>query len=737
MSNDKLRAIAEQILVLKPNEITESSIKDVQTLVHELSVHQLELEAQNEELKRVHHELEEAKHRFADLFNLAPVAYLILSPNGIIKMANEAARELLCGDRGQLQSKPLMLHVDRSAKDRFVSHLSGVLATRERQRCELLMRSKSGRVFSAHLESTYERKASTGDVEVKVAVVDVDERKVAEDLVKAILESVPDALLVLDAQARIVNINREFVQQFGYTPAEAIGLPLVSIIPPDSRDIHHGHVQGFLAAPAKQLMTERKDVVALHKNGSKFPVSISLNPFRKDDKPLVVATIRNVTDERRLEAAMAESKTHLERALACAEVANRAKSEFLAHMSHEIRTPLSAVLGYADLMRHGDGTNQEKLDLYLGKIEANGRHLLQIINDLLDLSKVENGKIAVETLTIPLVDELRSLIEMFDAAGRQKGLAFEFEIKSPLPEAVKTDPVRLRQILVNLLGNAIKFTKEGKISIGVRLIPPLRDEYLALSGEAPATLEISVTDTGIGIAPEQIPSLFLAFSQGDASTTRTHGGTGLGLCLSRKLAVLLGGDVFLKHSEAGKGSTFVVRISVGALTGVRLIDEENVRHYLGSELRDASSHVLDKSRAARRALEGAKILLADDAADGRALHATMLRHLGASVDSAKDGLEAVHLFERHRSYDLILMDMQMPNLDGLQATQQIRKLGYDKPILALTAHALVDEAEKTRAAGCNDHLTKPIGMDALAKRVTYWLGRGAHQSPPAPNKELT
>jgi len=391
-----------------------------------------------------------------------------------------------------------------------------------------------------------------------------------------------------------------------------------------------------------------------------------------------------------------------------AQEASRLKSEFLATMSHEIRTPMTALVGYTELLGDADLSPAERAEC-LATVRRNGEHLMAIVNDTLDLSKIESGRMTIERIAcspFALVAEVAAVVR---PRAAHDGLAFAVEYRSPLPETIETDPTRLRQILLNLVGNAIKFTPRGSVRLGVALLedtgPPRR-------------LRFEVIDTGIGLDAQQQARLFTAFAQADASTTRRFGGTGLGLAISKRLAGMLGGDLQVR-SVPGEGSTFTLTIDAGSLAGVRLLDRP-------PDL-PAAAERREPSADERRALRG-RILLAEDGLDARRLLARHLRGAGAEVETAENGLVACELALRAADagtpYDLILMDMQMPELDGYAAAARLRAAGYRGPIVALTAHAMEDERARCLDAGCDGFAAKPILRRALIEVARTYLAPG-------------
>ncbi len=388
-----------------------------------------------------------------------------------------------------------------------------------------------------------------------------------------------------------------------------------------------------------------------------------------------------------------------------AEAANVAKSQFLANMSHEIRTPLTAILGFAENLIEPTVTDQDRR-VAIKTILRNGEHLLEIINGILDLSKIEAGKLEVELLRVSPVQLAADVVSIMRVRADAKKLPLHLKFEGPLPETVLSDQTRLRQILLNLVGNAIKFTESGRVELTVSLSD---------AGTGRQQIQFRVTDTGIGMTPDQCTKLFQPFTQADGSTTRKFGGTGLGLVISRALARLLGGDVLLA-SVPGLGSAFTVVIDPGPLESVRML--ANPSEALACEPEVA---VVDLSSIRL----SARILLAEDSPDNQVLISNFLRKLGTQVEIAADGRQAVERALAAQSagapFDLVLMDMQMPELDGLEATRELRGRGFAPPIIALTANAMGGDQQRCLEAGCSDYATKPINRQRLVTQILEQL----------------
>ena len=390
-----------------------------------------------------------------------------------------------------------------------------------------------------------------------------------------------------------------------------------------------------------------------------------------------------------------EAQVELETAKDAAEAANRAKTEFLANMSHEIRTPLNGIMGFTEVLVNdpSDISAEDKRD-YLTTIYRSGQHLVELINDILDVSKIEAGRFELDRVACSPNQIISDVVAALHVQAREKGLQLEYELASALPQTIQSDPPRLRQLLMNLVGNAIKFTEQGSIRV--------------IAGMAPGTsnqLQIEVNDTGIGIPYEKLEAIFDPFSQADTSVTRRFGGTGLGLAISRKIAEALGGRLTVQ-SEVGSGSVFRANIETGALDGQPMV-----------ETTTDPSPTPTTTLESNVDLTGKKILVVDDGDTNRKLIQLVLRRAGADVSTAKDGLEAIHATER-RNPELILMDMQMPVMDGYSATRELRSKGLTLPIIALTAHAMKGDEDKCLEAGCSGYLTKPVDSSLLLSMIS-------------------
>lgn len=393
-------------------------------------------------------------------------------------------------------------------------------------------------------------------------------------------------------------------------------------------------------------------------------------------------------------------------AKAAAEKANELKSAFLANMSHEIRTPLAAIIGFTDLIKVESPEPAVQAE-YLDIIERNGKVLVKLIDDILDLSKVESGHLELEYVRFSPKQLLQEVFDLLKELAQKKNLFLKMDCEPSVPEEITSDPTRLRQVLTNIIGNAIKFTEKGGVTVTV--------QAAAKKTASPAMVSFLVSDTGIGMNPEQASRLFQTFMQADNTMTRRFGGTGLGLILSKRLSRLMGGDVVLASCEPDKGSCFEITVlqkPSGAVSAGSKVAQMGQR----TPLSLPKDHPLD----------GKRILVVEDSEDNQLLIKNVLADSGAVVELAKNGQDGVQMALQN-TYDVVVMDIQMPIMDGLQATTHLRQQGYAKPILALTANAMSSDREKYAVAGFDEYLMKPINFaDLLEKVVRYSNNDGTY-----------
>lgn len=531
-------------------------------------------------------------------------------------------------------------------------------------------------------------------------ISEVSDKKRAEEALKAseanfrlLAEAIPQMVWTADADGKVEYANRRGQQYGGLQAGDLLGSNAAARVHPDDAA---RTIAAFRAATAegRSYTVEARLRRADGEYRWHLCRGVPVKQGGSDGITRWFCTDTDIDEQKRLQE-------ELERARIAAEAANDAKSAFLANMSHEIRTPLGAILGFAELLRDSRLGSDERLQ-FIETINRNGRDLAVLIDDILDLSKVEAGRIEIETLSFSLVSLVEEVAASLRVRAEENGVALTVTFEGTIPERVVSDPTRLRQILVNIVGNAVKFTAQGFVKIAVRA-----DDRT----DSRVRLMVIVEDSGRGIALEHQEKLFRPFSQADGSTTRKFGGTGLGLVLSQRLARLLGGDVVLRESAPGKGSTFVITADVRLGTEERA---EPINARLVEVRRDTPSWLVDVR------LADVAVLVAEDAPDNQLLIRRWLGKFGASIEIVTNGEAAV---ERAlaQNFDVVLMDIQMPVMDGYSATQELRRRGYNKPIIALTAHAMSNERERCLSAGCNDHLTKPINPKMLLETIERFV----------------
>lgn len=499
-----------------------------------------------------------------------------------------------------------------------------------------------------------------------------------EDILTSILNLATEGVIVTDSELRILVFSGGAETIFGYAANEIIGRSIELLIPESARVRHREHVARFKQDAATSLrMRGRLQTMGVSKSGATIPIEVDLSRLTAPRGEIITAIVRDVTER-------AEAERSLAAAAERAQAANQAKSAFLAAMGHEIRTPLNGVLGMAQVMATDDLPPRQRERLAV--IRESGESLLQILNDLLDLSKIEAGKLTLEEAEFDLEDLLRSTHAAFSALASQKGLTYRLTISERAKGLYRSDPLRLRQILHNLISNAIKFTAEGGIEVSV--------------GRRENRLLLEVTDTGMGIPPDRLPQLFDKFEQADSSTTRRFGGTGLGLAICRDLAGLMGGQISVT-SRMGQGSTFRVEIPM------LRVRRERAR--------------TPAPAAAIRPESDLSILVAEDNPTNQIVLRALLEAAGLDPVIVSDGAAAMEAWQS-RSWDLILMDVQMPVMDGPTAAAAIRAIeaAEDRPrtpILAVTANAMAHQIDEYASAGMDGVVAKPIQLEALLTAI--------------------
>ena len=648
--------------------------------------------------KRAEESLRESEERFRCVIETFPDAMIVMDLNGRLIMANPQTARLF----GAESVDELMSHVkfcyDAIApedRQRAAEAIQRLLASDFSATPDFCLLRRDGSRWPAEVRSSVQRDSEGNPTALITVIRDITERKQMEEAVRqksAELEQFfncsLDLLCIADTDGYFHRLNREWESALGYRMDELQGRRFLDLVHPDDLPSTLEAIAHLKRQEPLLNFTNRYRC----KNGSYRWIEWRAFPAGK----AIYAAARDVTERNRTER-------ELLKALQAAEAANRSKTEFLANVSHEIRTPMTAILGFADLLMSANLSHEEQRE-FLETIQRNGQSLLALINDILDLSKIDSKKMSVESVECSLCQIVDDVLAIVGARAKDKGVSLEVDYRPSLPETIHTDPMRLGQILVNLVGNAIKFTKHGTVRISIAA---------ETSPQNATCIRFAVSDTGIGIAPEKLGELFQPFTQADASTTRRFGGTGLGLAISKRLANLLGGDIEVA-SEPGRGSTFTVTIDVAHAAETRTTCNTEA----GKQTPEAESM--------ERAVEG-RVLLVEDVADIQGLLCRILRGMHLEVETAKDGRSACEKATRSstegKPFDLILMDLQMPKMDGLQTTRWLRNHGWKGPIVALTAHTMAGDREKCLAVGCDDYVAKATSLDELRAVVARHLRR--------------
>ncbi|MDT8451599.1 MAG: PAS domain S-box protein [Gammaproteobacteria bacterium] len=526
---------------------------------------------------------------------------------------------------------------------------------------------------------------------------------------KNIFNSTNDGVFIHDLQGNFIDINRTAYQRLGYSKAELLAKNISDLVAPEfnaERPVRMSRImeQGMAVFESAHRC----------KDGSNMPVEVNARLIEWHGEQVILCAGRDITERKlaedklirlnaTLEARVEERTSELQLARDQADAANQAKSHFLSNMSHEIRSPLSAIIGFSESLQT-DVLSPAERNKTVSTVVRNARHLLQVINDVLDLSKIEAGQLKIEQISTPVFLLLEDVDSLLGMNARDKGLEFRITYHFPLPETIVTDPVRLKQILFNLCSNAIKFTDKGSIEIEVSYDPEF------------SHLKLTVSDSGIGMSAEAMAHIFDPFTQADATVTRKYGGTGLGLSISLKLATALGGELKCE-SQKGQGSRFMLTVAnhdQAQMTAINRLEEVSLHLHEPDDQVDIKPLI-------------GHILLVEDSPDNQQLVSMYIQKTGAQLSIAENGLQAITI-AREQAFDLILMDMQMPVMGGLEAMRQLRAGGYTRPIVALSADALLSDQEECKTAGADDYLTKPIEQSKFYQVLNTYLDKSTTTS---------
>ncbi len=624
-----------------------------------------------------------------------------------IEQDAERVLALVESDEGS-QATPLLTSIDESyaqITDELAElslFASNTLELRYESQIEQLVRLRGyqwwmavcGTLFVSIISFYGHRFSNTVQTQVHKATQQTTELAEKEARLRTIVDTAADGIVTMNHQGIVESCNEAMVKLFARDRNDLIGKPIFMLMEEIDDNVEASGQLTLCLLDINALIGTKRELRGMRPDGTKFYVELAVAEVRFSDRRIITGIIHDVTERREFEAQL---KNHRQ----AAEAATEAKSQFLANMSHEIRTPMTAIIGYSDLLLE-PGQSDEERQRCVQTVRRNADHLLNLINDILDISKIEAGKMTVETIALSPCQIIGDVASLMRVRAIEKNIGFEVIYDSPIPAEINGDPVRVRQILLNLVGNAIKFTKSGQVRI--------HTTCLDITGDKPR-MNFRVVDSGIGLTQEQLGRLFQPFTQADYSTTRQFGGTGLGLTICRRLVEMMGGEITVA-SVPGLGSSFEFTIPTGSLQNTRILaapgEAESIRQ----------SPNVAKGTQTRLT---ARVLLAEDGPDNYRLISHHLTRAGATVVHAENGQQA---FEKAldadriaQPFDVVLMDMQMPVLDGYQATSNLRARGYWLPIIALTAHAMSGDRDKCLNAGCTDFLTKPIDPGLLIETV--------------------
>lgn len=694
-SNEELKSASEEIL---------SANEELQSTNEEMATAKEEIQATNEELSTVNHELQnrnlELRRLNNDLTNLfasVQIPIVMLTENLIVRRFTQSAEKLFnlsISDIGRsladVKSPFELMNLPK-----LVSEVMESLNTRDQE-----IQNQDGKWYSLRIKPyrTLDNKidgAVLALVDIDNLKRNIDDLKTAYNYADSIVQTAPIPLVVLDVNLRIVTANQAFCHHFKIPENQLSRVKIYDLADgqwnlPRLRQL----LEDIL--PKNQVMD---NFIIDHEFDSLGRRTLRLSARRlvqkTEEEAKILIAFEDLTTEKRIEEEMLV-------AMEASESANQAKSDFVANISHEIRTPLGVILGYSEIVANA-GKDIEPIKVAISRIRSNVEQLMELISEILDISKIESGMFENDRHKFALLPELAESFLLLKNRAEGKYLAFHIEFTTDIPQYVFACAKGLRQILFNIIGNALKFTDSGEVNVIVSIIP-------SMSEQSGSKLCFVVTDTGCGVSKEQQVHLFKPFSQADSSVTRKYGGTGLGLLLARRLAEAQGGSVVLTESQIGVGSTFTITVDIGKLK------TENMLRGVTESSMNLNEKVYSDWFVANNRLAGMNILLVEDGLDNQALMKHFLLASGATVELAVNGIEAIQKASTVQ-FGMILMDIQMPILDGYHATRKLRDNGYRGAILALTAHAMQGEREKCLAAGFDDYLSKPVKPNMMIQVI--------------------
>lgn len=638
-----------------------------------------------EERNQAWADIESQRSLLLTSLNEAPIAVALLEGREHVFKYYNGLYSRLVGDRNLLEL-PIRKAFPELSGQGFYELLDQVYTTGETfiaKEIEAHLVDRDKKPFKIAIELIYApRRDQNGEIAgIGVFAIDISDKvqsrllsEKRERFLNIVMNNIPSNIAYIDSNLKVQFLNEGTLRNFGKSLEDTLDKPIKDLFTEEQFQARLPYYKKALGGEPQEHIAEYTNV-----DGSLRITKNNLNPDI-DANGIVrgfVGIGTDITQEIILEQEILASKNE-------AEMANSAKSAFLANMSHEIRSPLGAMMGFISLLRDTQ-VSVEDAKHYLDIITRNSQQVIRIIDDILDLSKVEAGKMTIESFPFSLKDVIADFASIMGFRAKENGIEFIVHAETELPDEVNSDPTRLRQILTNVVGNAIKFTREGRVTLSIHCAEDL--------------VTFTVQDTGIGIDRWQADKLFQAFHQADASTTRKYGGTGLGLILTRKLCEAMGGEFWLEKSQLGQGSTFIATVRMPPSSQSTTLNLQDISF-------------LNNKADPSKVFEGKRILVVDDSPDNLLLIGVILRKSGAEVETATDGKEGVEA-ALSREFDLVIMDVQMPRMGGYEAVSRLRELNFRKPIIALTAHAMVDERERCLNAGYSNFLSKPIDRKAL------------------------
>lgn len=700
MSSDEtkflgLRLRAEKLLEQSKDSGSTLLHKDVENLIHDLSVHQIELEMQNEELQQVQYEMQKVRDEYQQLYNHAPTGYISLDDQGVILKHNQTFTTMLGDPNITAIGLPLGSLMYLEDRDIFLARFKAFFKTPEDKNMTARLRCSDGSLswvrLSGRRDTTMTLSGKPREI-LLLTLSDINKEKLAEkdmadnlQFVSTLLDTIPSPIYYKDKGGKYLGCNRAYSDLTGFSADFLRGKTIFELAPPELAKRYNDLDLELLEHPGLQNFVNRVDI---SENEARYYEFFKSTYQDADGNIAGLVCIKiDITEQTRFEEELRISRD-------AAEKANRIKSEFLATMSHEIRTPMNGILGMVQLLEFTALTDEQKE--YLKLLSLSGYNLLTLINDILDLSKVEAGRVELDMTEFCLQAMINDIFRSQEKNIDSKGLFYKVLVADNVPELLMGDTLRVKQILLNLLGNSLKFTERGSIKVSVSVLEECEENVL---------LNIAVEDTGIGMPPHILENIFQPFTQGDSSTTRRYGGTGLGLTISLRLAELMGGSIRVESSE-GYGSTFQLMIPFKVAT---LKPQDSSKKLLFSDLWPYPS---------------LRILLVEDNDINIRYAVALLEKMGHEVIVAIDGKVALEIMESF-SFDLVLMDIQMPVMNGDEAIVIIREKekesGAHTPIIALTAFALKGDKEKYLKLGFDGYHSKPIEPLVLIEEMKWVL----------------